>query len=77
MLGVDSYRQNRKEKDTAFCHANLYCAIRSARIATKLEARKELQVIMGTWKLIVGYLNGPWNKPYGPIQTPNEFQNIL
>ena len=38
---------------------------------------KELQVIRGTWKLIVGYLNGPWNKPYSPIQTPHKFQNIL
>ena len=30
-------------------------------------------MIKGTWKLIVGYLNGPWNKPYGPIQTPINF----
>ena len=37
---------------------------------------KELQVIMGTWKLIVGYLYGPWNKPYGPIQTPLNFIEI-
>ena len=42
-----------------------------------LVAAKELQVIRGTWKLIVGYLNGPWNKPYSPIQTPYKFQNIL
>ena len=43
----------------------------------KLDTFKELQVIRGTWKLIVGYLNGPWNKPYSPIQTPHKFQNIL
>ena len=38
LLGVDSYKQNRNEKDTAFPMQTSICAIRSAKIAAKLEA---------------------------------------
>ena len=40
LLDVDGYKQNKNGRDTAFPMQTSICAIHSAKIAVKLEARR-------------------------------------